>query len=92
MNKVIISSAIKYPNGSVITGRRHGDVIATAAQLGLSSRGPECIQGFIDNTNKFYTREEAKELAVKNGQVPKSHKGELYSEDLWPGPELEVED
>lgn len=82
---VLIYSAILYPNGEVITGRRHSDVMALQARLGVRS-GSECVQGFVDNTGKFYNRLEARELAVSNGQISLDHTGELYSEDLWPGP------
>lgn len=83
--RLIVNSAIMYPDGDVVTGRRHSDVIATMAKLGIMSKS-ECIQGFVDNTGKFYTRQEARELCINNGQLPETHEGELYSEDLWPGP------
>lgn len=83
--RVLVQSAIKYPDGDVVTGRRHSDVIATMAKLGIMSKG-DCIQGFVDNTGQFYTREEARVLAEESGQLPDGHVGELYSEDLWRGP------
>lgn len=84
MEKILVQSAIKYDDGVIITGRRHGDCIRVAANLGRYTRMETSTQGFVDNTEQFYTRKEAKELALKNGQISKDHKGELYSEDLWP--------
>ena len=84
--RLIVSSAIMYPDGDVVTGRRHHNVIAQMAKLGIMSKG-DCIQGFVDNTGRFYTRKEAMQLVLSNGQLKEpTGDEELYSEDLWVGP------
>lgn len=85
MKKLIVQSAIKYEDNLVLAGRRHSDVIAAAALIGRYTRSNSSVQGFVDNEDTFYTRAEAKELCLENGQIPKDHEGELYSEDLWQG-------
>jgi hypothetical protein len=85
VNKLIVQSAIKYEDGLVLTGRRHSDVIAAAALIGRYTRSHSSVQGFVDNEDTFYTRAEAKQLCLENGQISSDHKGELYSEDLWQG-------
>lgn len=87
MNKIIVNSAIKYNDGEIITGRRHGDCIRIAAASGRYTRTDNSVQGFVDSGDNFYTRDEAKEIALKAGQIPADHEGTLYSEDLWPGRE-----
>lgn len=84
MDALIVNSAIRYPDGEIVTARRHWQVVKIQALLNKSSVGAE--QGFVDHTGKFYTREEARELCLKNGQLRKDHEGILYSEDLWPEP------
>lgn len=86
---VIVCAANKHPtNGRIICGARHYDAAMRsqmeAAEGFASWRG--CEQGFIDQFCQFYTREEAKILAEKNGQVKHSigYKGEsLFSEHLY---------
>lgn len=81
---MIIASAILYPDGEVITARRHHQVIEVQAKFGISSIN--AIQGFVDHTGAFYTREEARAIALESKQIPETHTGLLYSEDLWPDP------
>lgn len=92
MDRVLVNSAIKYNDGRTEVGRRHSDIIALMAKLGVYTNSSTSVQGFVDNTGKFYTRIEARNLAVKNGQLPPDFEGEAYSEDLWPGPIVEIEE
>jgi hypothetical protein len=46
------------------------------------------MQGFVGTSGTFYTRSEAKEVAIAAKQIPEDFKGTLYSEDLWEGKEL----
>lgn len=81
---ILVDAAIKYPDGEVLVASRHWQVIAMRYyNTGLSTTG-DAVQGFVDNSGNFYNRVEAKELALKNGQIGEDHIGELYSEDLWP--------
>lgn len=79
---LIVHSAIKYPDGDIITGHRHHNCIEVKARMGYKTTS-DCIQGFVDHRGKFYTREEARQLTLRNGQLNKDHEGTLYSEDLW---------
>lgn len=79
---MIKAAAIRYPQGDILTARRHHLIIAKAASYGVSSVGAE--QGFVTTTGKFVDRKQAMEIAKRMGQMPKDHKNpELYSEDLW---------
>lgn len=80
---IIVNAAIKYPDGEIVVSKRHYKIIALQAKLGKNSKD-DCIQGFVDSKGNFLTREEAREIALDNGQLNKKHEGELYSEDLWP--------
>lgn len=86
----IVCAANKHPtNGRIICGARHYDSVMRAqmeASEGFDSwRG--CEQGFIDQHCHFYSREEAKVIAEKNGQViakAGSYTGkDLFSENLY---------
>ncbi len=78
---MLTNAAILYPDGEVVTAPRHYQVIQLQAKFGIKSHN--CVQGFVDHTGKFYTREEAKVIALENKQIPEDHTGTLYSEDLW---------
>ncbi len=81
----LTNAAIMYPDGDIVIGRRHFEIIRSqAGKEIMTSIG--CIQGFIDDQRNFYNRSEAKEIALKAGQIDKTHKGDLYSEDLWEEP------
>lgn len=77
----LINAAIKYPNGEVVTARRHYKIIELQAAVGINSIDAE--QGFVDEAGNFYDRAEAKKIALEAEQIPKDHEGVLYSEDLW---------
>lgn len=76
-------AAIKYPDGEIMTARRHYKIIQLQAKFGIRTGG-DCVQGFLDTAGNFLTRDEAKEVAIKAGQVPADFQGTLYSEDIWP--------
>lgn len=76
-------AAIKYPDGEIMTARRHYKIIALQAQFGIKTQG-DCVQGFTDTAGNFLTRDEAKKVAIEAGQIPADFEGTLYSEDLWP--------
>jgi len=79
---MIIASAIKH-EGIVFTGKRHNEIIKYLVELGYKPPIPNSEQGFIDETGKFYYREESKEHAKKCGQINKDFGKVLTSEDLW---------
>lgn len=98
---MILASAIKFhileTNEEVILcGSRHGDVFKQLKYLGFEPKEGyvEEEQGFIDQHNKFYTREEALEHAYQCGQLSSriyydrldgklAGGKKLISEDLW---------
>lgn len=95
-NSRIICAAnkLRLENGSiiVIAGARHWDKgmhqVADALFHGLER---ELEQGFIDQFNNFYTREEAWIIAETNGQIIRrvggdtklDGTGRLFSENLY---------
>lgn len=81
---LITHAAILYPNGDIEISCRHYKIIQRQAERGIRSVGAQVVQGFIDSDGNFLTRDQAKQVAVLSGQIPKTHVGELYSEDLWP--------
>ena len=63
---------INIKTGYVICGHRHHNCFMTAGILdpGISNyQKHEKEQGFVTNTNRFVSREEASEIALKSGQV-----------------------
>lgn len=87
----IANAAIKYPDGEIVTAKRHYKIIHLKAKLGERTiiGDGQCVDGFVDTAGNFLTRDEAKKIAIENGQLSKDHKGTLYSEDLWPDKMLE---
>jgi hypothetical protein len=80
---------INCDKGLVVLGHRHGQCMWTMGCLtGLRSvtNAPdgvgEYIQGFLTNTNRFVSREEAAQIAIDSKQI-KQHTITLYSEDLY---------
>ncbi len=83
----LIAAAIQF-KGITFTGTRHGDCIGTIANTGFGTEADKPLtdknstQGFIDDKGVFYSREDARDIAIQCNQVPWDH-GTLYSEDLW---------
>lgn len=74
--------------GIVFCGHRHGQCIYTKCAItGLrDAESGENEQGFLTSFNRFVSREEALEIALKTNQVLniKEIRGnKLYSEDLY---------
>ncbi|WNG81125.1 hypothetical protein C6A86_023490 [Mycobacterium sp. ITM-2016-00316] len=80
---VLMFSAVKYPSGEIVTGRRHRYVYKQMADRGIISRAG-CIEGFVGKGGVFYTRQEAIPVAIAARQLAGDHCGELTSEALWP--------
>lgn len=79
-------TAIKYPNGEVVSGfDRHYKIISLQAKFGISTK-EGTVQGFVDSQDNFLTREEAVPIAKAAGQIPEDFEGTLYSEDIWKAP------
>ena len=90
---MIISSAIKYPNGKIYTGKRHCDCFKKAfeAKEPLPTKETQLKagfcrkQGFITHNLEFVDRKVGAKLAIKCGQIKelKYSDTELFSEDLY---------
>lgn len=76
-------------SGFVICGRRHHNCISIFAKMvgfpydekGLKLMNTE-EQGFLTNTDRFVSREEAAKIAFESGQI-KKETTRLFSEDLY---------
>ena len=76
--------------GFVICGRRHHNCIMTFAIMvgfpydeNAHKLMATEIQGFLTNTDRFVTREEAANIAILANQVQDETIIELFSEDLY---------
>lgn len=93
MKDFIICAAIYIPSlDKIYYGHRHnhcleaanGELSWTRSRKEISSIA--VIQGFVTNTNRFVTREEALIIALANNQVLDKEQirgKQLYSEDLY---------
>lgn len=65
----IVCAALRHANGSIICGPRHFDQIMHAQAMARPTEDwRRADQGFVDQFGGFLTREEAYEIAEKNGQ------------------------
>lgn len=88
---IIVCAANKMPDGRLILGARHWDthMRSTVAVIygDFDSQHGMAEQGFIDQFCRFYTREEAMQVARQNEQIrwPDDMLSEtaLHSEDLY---------
>ena len=77
--KQIDNAAILY-DGRIYTGRRHSEIQQANMSLPLLKQG---VQGFTNGQGRFVTRDEAREIAKKSGQIAPDFRKTLTSEDLW---------
>lgn len=66
-----------------LKGQRHDSVLCDKSRpFGFLKNG---VQGFVDDTGKFYNRSEAAKHAFDCGQLPndKTCPKAIISEDLW---------
>lgn len=85
----IIASAIQSKEDGIIwcvmRPGRHHHCIAFMAEHDANKQ--EHRQGFLTNHYRYIGREEARTLALHNGQAPNpAHCRDLFSEDLWDTP------
>ena len=83
---MIVGVAIKQNNTIYCLHKpnRHHDVIAHMINNMKVSRPISGQQGFYDEEGEFFSREEAREIVIKNGQCKDPrHVSLLFSEDLW---------
>lgn len=94
MDEVIVCAAIRHnKTGVIIASIRHFDDImrnqikqlnpTDDKEIRIEWNGSE--QGFLTNKYRFVSRQEAWEIALKQGQIKRkvSSEGKLYSENLY---------
>lgn len=75
-------AAIRMQNGTIFTGKHHGDCLLTAIRVNqLDEYIGSNQQGFVTDRYRFVDRHEAGEIAYKAGQIDKPTDC-LISEDL----------
>lgn len=83
----IVAVALRDHEGNIHSlppPARHHNVIRHLAEKKIRYSMRLGDQGFIDEDGNFLNREEARALAIENGQCPRpNHSRELFSEDLW---------
>jgi hypothetical protein len=88
----VVCAAVRLPAGTMLCGARHYDSVMRAQMIAMGLTAPHHgKQGFIDQFGNFLSREEAWQLAAKQGQIVRlvgsqtSRDGdeELYSENLY---------
>lgn len=84
----IVCAANKYPDGEIVLGVRHFDSFMHKS-IDRKENGPDTandvIQGFVDGTGKFLTREEAHVRAIQHKQILRRVGGDqtrLFSENI----------
>ena len=77
-------------SGYVLCGYRHHIILEQTRCVGLVKEPKDRldmkqVQGFLTSHNRFVGREEARELALKSGQITNDslHETKLFSEDLY---------
>ena len=89
----IVCAACRRDDGIIVCGARHFDTLMTGVIRALDAAAGEdrsffaAEQGFVDQFQRFYTREEAMQLARANDQVinydDMLSETALHSEDLY---------
>lgn len=81
MSKIKCAAILK--DGIPHTGKRHSDIIRSAAAKNYPQDFfKNCEQGFMTEDGYFADRAEAADIAFREGQI-KRRVGELCSEDLY---------
>lgn len=89
----IVAAAMRV-DGTVVLGARHGSTLMNEAldrlfkgdrKLEIEAMNSERIDGFIDQYDVFWDREQALTIAICSDQLRKrtSSRTELFSEDVW---------
>ena len=75
--------------GLTIYGRGHHQCYHIAYLISKDLKKLPHEEGFLTSHNRFVDRREASSIALLAGQV-KSYKKQLFSEDIWPIPNVEL--
>ena len=80
---MIKEAAILLVDGTILTGKRHGEIFRKAKDDNFSvEQFKGHVQGFVDDKNKFYNRKDSGKIAYECGQI-KEIINCLMSEDLY---------
>ena len=74
-----------YPDGVLIAGWSHADILCTLNRMGVMSGFDKWQQGFITSHKRYVDRREAAIIAIAAEQVEAKNlrNMQLYSEDLF---------
>lgn len=78
----IAAAAILYDD-QIWTGARHCDIMVTLLQYDRYEPVTQHMQGFLTDNGIFVSRADARNIAIRAGQLDADHKGVLMSELLW---------
>ena len=80
--ETVASAAVKLADGTVHTGKTHGQIVGELGDADLSGAD----DGFVTSTGRYVTREEGMQIAKASAQMDNSNQGpdRLYSEHLDP--------
>jgi hypothetical protein len=85
--EICICSAIKFTNGKIYRGHRHGDCYWTAMMSGIDVKREIGEQGFVTSNNRFVGRTEGRKLqdaaGIKSVDTEGYRGNTLFSEDLY---------
>lgn len=83
----VVCAALRFPDGLVVCGPRHGDEIMRAQYKAAGKEHyRDAEQGFVTNLREYVTREQAYVLASAAGQIVNPQggpEGRLHSEHLY---------
>lgn len=81
---MIVAAAVRHERVWALPApARHHNVIWLMRERGIPVSGTT-DQGFVDSDEGFVSRERAREIALREGQVERTdHPTLLFSEDLW---------
>jgi hypothetical protein len=65
----VVCAALRHEEGAIICGPRHFDPTMMAQGSAQGGDWRRAEQGFVDQFGKFLTREEARVIAEREGQV-----------------------
>ena len=78
--KELVREAAILQDGKIYTGKRH-DIIISQIVRKTGKKPVTGEQGFVTNSGRFVSREEAAQIAFASGQIKKQKKL-FFSEDL----------
>lgn len=81
--KNYVHQPVNIKTGFVVCGLRHHNCFATFSIIARLTHWNYEAQGFLTNTNRFVSRQDAARIAYRAGQINDAHKKELFSEDIY---------